>query len=59
MVEVNRLCIKWWNGGCGLVELESAYNGALVGLSEYIKQGKDGLTSLVQEFDARKTKYSL
>ena len=39
--------------------MESAYNAAIVGLTEYVKQGKDGLTSLVQEYDARKTKYSL
>ena len=35
------------SGGCGLVELESAYNAAVVGSSEYIKQGKS-LTRLVQ-----------
>ena len=35
------------------------YNTALVGLSEYIKQGKDKLTRLVQEYDAGKTTYSL
>ena len=29
------------------MEVESAYNAAIVGLSEYIKQGKEGLTSLV------------
>jgi len=57
--EVNRLYIKRWNGGRGLVELESGYNAAVVGLSEYIKQDKDGLTSLVQEYDAGKTKHSL
>jgi hypothetical protein len=34
-------------------------NAAIVGLSEYIKQCKDRLTRLVQEFDARKTKYSV
>jgi hypothetical protein len=40
---VNRLYIERQNDGCGLVELESAYN---VGLSKYIKQGKDRLTRL-------------
>jgi hypothetical protein len=35
------------------------YNTAIVGLSEYIKQGKDKLTRLVQEYDAGKTTYSL
>ena len=48
--EVNRLYIKRWNGGRGLVKLESAYNAAIFRLIEYIKQGKDGLTSLVQEW---------
>jgi hypothetical protein len=42
---------------CGLVKLESA--AAVVGSSKYIKQGINSLTRLVQEYDARKTKYSL
>jgi len=42
-----------------LVELESAYKVAVVGSSEYIKQGRNKLTRLVQEYDAGKTKYSL
>jgi hypothetical protein len=33
--DVNRLFIKRWNVGQWLVELESAYNAAIVGLSEY------------------------
>jgi hypothetical protein len=57
--KVNRLYIKRWNGGHGLVKLESACYAAIVGLNEYIKQDKDGLTSIVQECDAGKTKYSL
>ena len=55
-VHVNRPYIKRWNGERGLVELQSAYNAAKVGLSEYIKQGRERLTSLVQEYDARKNK---
>jgi hypothetical protein len=43
-----RFYIKPGNGECGLVELEFAYNAAIVGLSEYIKQCKDRLTRLVQ-----------
>jgi hypothetical protein len=43
------------SGGCGLVELELAYKAAVVGSSEYIKQGKNKLTRLVQEYDAGKT----
>jgi hypothetical protein len=39
--------------------MESAYNPAVVGLSEYIEQGKDRLSRLVQEYDDGKTKYSL
>ena len=35
--EVNRLYIKKWNGGRGLIKLQSAYNAPIVGLSEYIK----------------------
>ena len=57
--DVNRLYIKRQNGGRGLVELESAYNAAIVGRSKYIKHGKDRLTRLVQEYDAMKTKCCL
>jgi hypothetical protein len=42
-----------------LVKLESAYNAAAVGSSEYIKQSKNSLSRLVQEYGAGKTKYSL
>jgi hypothetical protein len=47
------------SGGCGLVEQELAYYAAAVGSSEYIKHSKNRLTRLVQEYDVRKTKYSL
>ena len=43
------LKIKRQDSGRGLVELESTYNAAVVGQSEYIKQGKNGPTRLVQE----------
>jgi hypothetical protein len=56
---LNRLYIKRQNGGCGIVELESAHNAAIFGLSEYIKEGKDRLTRLVQEYDGGKAKYSV
>ena len=56
---INRLYIKRWNGGAGWVELESTYNATTIGLSAHIKQGKDWLTRLVQEYDARRAKYSL
>jgi hypothetical protein len=55
----NRFYIKPGNGGHGLIELEFAYNAAIVGLSEYIKRCKDRLTRLVQECDTRKAKHSL
>jgi len=56
---VNRLYIKRRSGGSGLVELESAYDAAIVGLFEYIKQGQERPTRLVQEYDVKKTKHSL
>ena len=56
---LNRLYIKRQNGGCGIVELVSAHNAAIFGLSKYIKEGKDRLTRLVQEYDGGKAKYSL
>jgi hypothetical protein len=56
---LNRLYIKRQNGGRGIVELESAHNASILGLGEYIKQGKDRVTRLVKDYDAVKTKYSL
>jgi len=53
------LCIKGKIGGHGLVKMESAYNAIIVSPIRYIKQGNGRLTRLVQEYDARKTKYSL
>ena len=41
--DVTRLYIKRPTGGNGLVELESIYDAALVGLSEYISKAKRGL----------------
>jgi len=43
----------------GLVKLEPTYDAAIVGLSEYIKQDKDRLARLVQEYDAGKVKCSV
>jgi len=40
-----------------LVVLKSAYDAAIVGLCEYIKQGQERPTRLVQ--DVKKTKHSL
>ena len=37
----------------------SIYNAAIVGHSEYIKQGKDRFTRFVQAYDTRRAKYSL
>ena len=56
---VNRPYIKRRNGGCGLVEMKSAYNAAIVCLIEYIMQGKTRFTILVQEYYTRKVKHSL
>ena len=55
----NKLYIKRRSGGCGLVELESAYDAGIVGFYQYIKQGQEGPTRLLQECDAKKTKHSL
>jgi hypothetical protein len=57
--DVNIFYISRQNGGHGLVELEYAYNAAIVGLSADIKQGNDRLTILVQEYNAKKIKNSL
>ena len=46
---LNKLYVKRQNGGCGIVELESAHNAAIFGLSKNIKEGKDRLTRLVQD----------
>lgn len=42
-----------------VVELESASVSCIVGLSIYFYLGKDRLTRLVREHEARKLKYSL
>jgi hypothetical protein len=57
--DVTRLYIKRQTGGSGLVKLESLYDVEIVGLSEHTEQGRDRLTRLPQEYDTRKTKYSL
>jgi len=56
---LNSLYFKRQSGGRGIVKLQSAHNAAIFGLSEYIKQGKDRLTRLVNDYDAVKAKYSL
>jgi hypothetical protein len=58
-VDVNRLYIKRLNSERGLDEMESACNAAIVGLSEYITQGRDRPTRSVQEYDAGKTEFSI
>lgn len=50
--DCNSLYIKRQNSGHGLVELKSTYNVAITGLSAYIKQGKNMLIRLVQEYDS-------
>jgi hypothetical protein len=55
----NKFYIKPGNGVLGLVKLEFTYNADIVGLSEYVKQCKDRLTRLVQEYDTRKAEHSL
>jgi hypothetical protein len=56
---INKLYIKRRSGGLGLDDMEYTYNAAIFGLSENIKQGKDKCTRLLQEYDARKTIFSL
>jgi len=46
------------NCGRDLVEPEFTYV-SIVGRRKYVKQGENRLTKLVQEYDARKAKYSL
>jgi hypothetical protein len=57
--DVDRPYIKRPTGGNGLVELQSIYHAALVGLYAYIEQGKERLPQILQEYDTRKNKYSL
>jgi hypothetical protein len=56
--DVEGPCIYRRNTVRGLVELESAHNAAIVGLSEYNQEDKESLTRFIQESDAGKTKYS-
>jgi hypothetical protein len=57
--DINKFYMKRQNGGCGLLEMKSAHNAAIVDLSEYIKIDKDWPSRLVQEYDTSKTKCSL
>jgi hypothetical protein len=57
--DCSRLHAKRQNSGRELVKLDSACNAVIVGLSKYIKWGKDRFTRLVQEYDGRKAKYTL
>jgi hypothetical protein len=57
--EVSRFYIKRQNSGCGLLEVKSAHNVAIVDLSEYTKVDKNWPTRLVQKYDTGKTKYYL
>lgn len=54
--DVERIYIKRSNGGRGLIELESAYNIAIVGLSDYIKQGSDKFMKMVKKHEDNKPK---
>ena len=40
---VDRLYLKRQNGGCGLVELESAYNAAIVAAASTLSKAEIGL----------------
>ena len=57
--DVERIYMPRRSGGRGLIELESAYKCAIVGLSEYIKQGTDKYTRLIMRHEREKKKYSL
>jgi len=57
--DVERLYVKRRNGGRGLIELESAYDAAIVGLCNYIRLSKDRLIRCVKDHDINKAKYSL
>jgi len=57
--DVERIYMPRNSGGRGLIELESAYKCAIVGLSEYIKQGNDKYARLIAIHEKRKLKYSL
>lgn len=51
--------IKRQNGGRGVIELESAFDSSIVGLSNYIELSKDKFMRLIRDHDDGKMKYSL
>lgn len=57
--DANRLNVKRCDGRCGLIELESAYNIAIISLSKYIERGNNKLMKMVKKHEVSKTKYSL
>lgn len=57
--DVERLYIKRCDGGRGLIDLVSAYNHAIVDLSDYIQTEPDKITKIAKFLDHQATKYSI
>lgn len=57
--DADRIYIKRKNGGRGLIELQDAYETAVVGLGSYIEKGNDSLMKLVRAHETNKAKYSV
>lgn len=57
--DVDRLYIKRRNGGRGLIELQSAFEIAIVGLSDYLNLEKDKFCRMVKAHESTKAKYSI
>ena len=57
--DVDRLYISRCKGGRGLIELESAYKNAVIGLYEYLLLKTDKFTQMIFKHEEKKRKYSL
>lgn len=56
---VDRIYMRRLDGGRGLLELEEAFETAIMGLSEYIKEEKDELVKIIKKQDEARAKYSI
>ncbi|KAL1457390.1 hypothetical protein WDU94_007628 [Cyamophila willieti] len=57
--DVDRLYIKRQDGGRGLLELESMYEMAILGLHAYIQEEKDKLVKIIKEQEVTRRKFGI
>lgn len=56
---MDRLYIKRYKSGRGLLELESGYETATIGNNEYLKKEKDNFVKIIKDQEGKRTKYAI